>query len=288
MEKLSVEEDHSPESFKLKEMEIKKDRLIKITQIITTGVVVTALPAIINYQIQNQELEIERLEGEISYLDKFSPKAVLQDDLLKRRIYVEYLATIAHSEGSRDRWNAYLGIIDDILIKKADADKRLESLFDNEKSVVATDGQINKQIASVVNERLQIIKRSQLDHKTVSTKDKIHDLVNQMNSDIKAERISAVATLIHQYGAYRLTIDTALDQLSGDKLNALSASGKINVLVFLRNTSTEAWDRVLVDKANAALKSIREMADNNGISIGPQTNDALQKLDEFIRKLIIK
>nr|WP_320189898.1 hypothetical protein [uncultured Desulfobacter sp.] len=281
------EEEISTESFKLKEMEIKKERIVKLTQIITTGVVVTALPAIINYQIQNQELEIKRLGGEISYLEKFSPQAVLQDDLLKRRIYVEYLATIAHSEGSRDRWNAYLKIIDDILNEKEDAELKLEALVESDKSVVATDGQVDEKIASVVNERAKIIKRSQLDEPDVSTEDKITSLVFQMNSDVKAERISAVATLIQQYRTYSFAISSALDQLTGEKLNRLSASGRINVLVFLRNSSAEAWDRQLVEKANEALKSIRNRATENGMGIGPQTDDALKKLEAFIKKINI-
>ena len=92
----------------LKELELKSNRLIAIVKTITTGVVVTLVPAIINYQIQQQEVEIKRLEGEIVYLDKFSDNVVEQEDLAKRKNFVQYLATITHSDESRKRWENYV------------------------------------------------------------------------------------------------------------------------------------------------------------------------------------
>ncbi len=109
----------------LKELELKSNRLIAIVKTITTGVVVTLVPAIINYQIQQQEVEIKRLEGEIVYLDKFSDNVVEQEDLAKRKNFVEYLATIAHSKESRQRWNSYLAIVEKLANKQAELEKEI-------------------------------------------------------------------------------------------------------------------------------------------------------------------
>lgn len=92
--------------------ELKQNRFLSTLKIITTGVVITLIPTIINHQIQNQEIEIKRLEGEMGYLDKFSGNVVEEDDLVKRRNFVEYLSIIAHSEDSRSRWKTYLSKVD--------------------------------------------------------------------------------------------------------------------------------------------------------------------------------
>lgn len=144
-------------SLKIKELEIKKDRTIKITKIITTAAVVTGLPALINMQIQDQTLEIKRLEGEVSYLQKFAPEVVQENDLLKRRFYVEYLSTVAHSKGSRQRWGAYLKLVDTQIARKNEADKILEKKFGNVESIVDKNGLVNEKFTIAATERSDII-----------------------------------------------------------------------------------------------------------------------------------
>lgn len=94
----------------LKEKNLKNNTLLTIIKIITTGVVITLIPTIINYQIQHKEIEIIKLESEV-YLNKYSSNVIAQDDLSKRRNLVQFLATIAHSEDSRKRWRKYLKIV---------------------------------------------------------------------------------------------------------------------------------------------------------------------------------
>jgi hypothetical protein len=100
----------------VKILEIKSRRRVDALKIITTGVVVTLIPAIISWQIQNQQVEIERVKSEQSYLKDFAEQA-LQDDLHKRYNFADYLATVALSDQSRDRWNEYRdkikGLFDD-------------------------------------------------------------------------------------------------------------------------------------------------------------------------------
>ena len=96
----------------IKRKELENHRFIETLKIIVTGFVVTLIPTIINNKIQDQKVEIQRLKEEISYLDKFSDEVAKENDLVKRRNYVEYLSEIAHSDKSRDRWKQYLKIIE--------------------------------------------------------------------------------------------------------------------------------------------------------------------------------
>lgn len=302
----------------LKEMELKKSRLLNIVKIITTGVVVTLIPAIINHQIQQQEIEIKRLEGEIEYLDKFSVHVVEQDDLTKRRNFVEYLATIAHSEKSRERWKTYLSLVDALAKKQEEYDNAISSKEDEarqleekladlekekeimrakneksneliklEESLKTAKNKLKKielEIFANASERENLIRKSRLSNTEVTLDTQIQGLVLQMNSDNRTTRISAVAKLIENHKSSRLAISSALDFLKLPQLETLSASGKINVLVFLRNTTPSAWDSELIERAYDAIELIRRREVEDSVYIGPQTEDALMKLETFLKK----
>ncbi len=131
-----MKDDYSDNQIKFRELEVKElelrsNRLVSIIKTISTGIVITLVPAIINYQIQQQQVELKRLEGEIVYLDKFSDNVVEQEDLAKRKNFVEYLATIAHSEESRNRWNSYLTIVSELADKQETIEQVLSKVAKN-------------------------------------------------------------------------------------------------------------------------------------------------------------
>lgn len=112
----------------------------------------------------------------------------------------------------------------------------------------------------------------------------MQNLVWQMNSNVKPTRLAAVAELIEDYNSNKLAISSALDLLMMPQLETLSPSGRINVLVFLRNTNPSAWSEDLKDGAFSAISLIRKRGAENKASIGPQTEDALRKLEKFLRE----
>ncbi|WP_346293262.1 D-Ala-D-Ala carboxypeptidase family metallohydrolase [Sphaerothrix gracilis] len=119
---------------KLKEKELQiasqeTDNKYKLERfrIIAVGVVVTLVTSIVNWQIQHQQVEIERLKSEAEYLENFAQKA-LQEDLEKRYYFAEYLSIIAHSRGSRDRWNSYKNAISKRIDEKNQKIAAIESL----------------------------------------------------------------------------------------------------------------------------------------------------------------
>ena len=113
----------------------------------------------------------------------------------------------------------------------------------------------------------------------------IRNIVWQMNSGVKSTRLKAVADLINNYKSNHLAISLALDLLEMPQLETLSSSGRINVLVFLRNTEPSSWSDELKNRAYSAISLIRERSDENKVFIGPETEDALRKLDKFLSEI---
>lgn len=112
----------------------------------------------------------------------------------------------------------------------------------------------------------------------------INNLVQQMNSAVKETRLGAVENLIQNYRGNPAAVDQALLLIEPSKIESLSASGRINVLVFLRNTDKTAWTPQNILRAKNALAQIRDRS-NQGIAIGTQTEEALRKLNDFLDEI---
>ncbi len=110
----------------------------------------------------------------------------------------------------------------------------------------------------------------------------IQNLVWQMNSELKATRLAAVKELIEVYKSNDIAISSAIELITMPQLDSLSSSGRINVLVFLRNTEPSSWNKDLKLRAESALDEIRERAEKGRAYIGPQTEEAITKLDAFL------
>lgn len=172
---LSTEIDLRKVELEIRKQEVANAKFIEALKIITTGVVVTLIPAIISGHIKDQEVEIQRLQEELSYLVNFSGKVVEEDDLISRRNYVEYLATIAHSSDSRKRWKAYLDIIskpaqelEKLDSEIAEVNAEAERLLLDVKNQVATDStmsdleELQKRLLSLDLQKKTIIERGRL------------------------------------------------------------------------------------------------------------------------------
>jgi hypothetical protein len=106
----------------------------------------------------------------------------------------------------------------------------------------------------------------------------ITNLVMQIDAAAKESRIGAVDTLIKTYRADSRAVDQALSLLESPKLEKLSASGRVNVLVFLRNTERSAWTPELLSRADRALAGIRARHESKVSEIGEQTKEVLNQL----------
>ncbi len=112
----------------------------------------------------------------------------------------------------------------------------------------------------------------------------LQNLVWQVNDAVKSNRLAAVERLIDEHRSSRTAIELAIDLLRPPQLEALTASGRINVLVFLRNTNRATWDNQLRNRASSAIDLMRERAATSKVHIGPQTDDVLRRLESFLNE----
>ncbi len=110
-------------------------------------------------------------------------------------------------------------------------------------------------------------------------------LILQMNDAAKENRIGAVDSLIKHYRANSDAVDQAISMLESPKLDTLSASGRINVLVFLQNTDASAWTPSAISRARDAITIIRRRSAEGTVDAREQTEDALNKLSERLSRL---
>ena len=171
---------------------------------------------------------------------------------------------ILQLKGQIDKANAQL-----LAIAKAE-DKDGSLVAKVEKELKERNEQVATIVASAESRNLEV---------------QIRNLVWQMNSNIKSARMAAVAELIEDYNSNRLAISSSLDLLKMPQLETLSPSGRINVLVFLRNTEQSSWNDDLKNRASSAIRLIRKRASENKAYIGPQTEDALRKLNKFLSEI---
>lgn len=301
----------------IREKELKNERLLGIIKIITTGVVVTLIPAILTHLIQKQELELQTLKGEIEYLKQFSDKVVERDDLTKRRNFVQYLATVAHSEESRSRWDKYFAIVD----KAAKEQEAIERELSEKSAAAEAEEQRvselqNKLMAAIENksndldkieaqlqmakdklrsidsailaksaEREALIQSAKLSNEPSTRRNEISELVTDMNSPERSERLLAVNKLIEKYRSNPLAVDLSLNSLSPPLLDDLSPSGRINVMVFLRNTSKAAWTNDDIERGNEIIALMRQRHEQGIAYIGPQTLEVIASFEEFIASI---
>lgn len=110
------------------------------------------------------------------------------------------------------------------------------------------------------------------------------NLVIQMNAATKESRLGAVDKLIKSYRADPRAIDQALRQIEMPSVGQLSGSGRINVLVFLRNTDRAVWSADLISRARESIAGIKLGKIQMKAEVGQQTLDELNKLDQFLGK----
>lgn len=113
----------------------------------------------------------------------------------------------------------------------------------------------------------------------------ITNLVMQIDAAAKESRIGAVENLIKNYRADSRAVEQAVGLLEQPKIDRLSASGRINVLVFLRNTDRAAWSPELFARADRAISEIQARHESKVTEIGEQTRDGLNQLAGHLTKL---
>lgn len=189
----------------------------------------------------------------------------LEGELKKQQI------TLDEENARLARYTFVQGLLDDLLSQE-EAQKNLtvnlvSLALSNEEAKKLFSGfasSDNKQVENVGNIGLSTLK--------------IRDLVSGMNDSIKGNRLSSVKTLIDEYKDNTVAITEAIKMLEPNNIGRLSANGRINVLVFLRNTGADGWNEELVKRARSLVLEMQERSAEGITLIGPQTQEELKML----------
>jgi hypothetical protein len=110
----------------------------------------------------------------------------------------------------------------------------------------------------------------------------ITNLVVQVDAAAKQSRLGAVSTLIKNYSGDSRAVEQMLSLLEAPKSVELSSSGRINALVFLRNTDRSAWTPALLLRAEKILAPMLGNESTNIPGFGEQTRDAALRLSDHL------
>jgi hypothetical protein len=103
-------------------------------------------------------------------------------------------------------------------------------------------------------------------------------LFQSLNAEAKDERLAAGQTLQSKYTSSPVAITEALAMFGPDRINDLSAAGRINVLYFLSRTSPRAWTPELERLGREVVARIEKA----GSKLGDQTRAELKRFVTFL------
>ena len=109
--------------------------------------------------------------------------------------------------------------------------------------------------------------------------------VQLINSPDRDTRLRAMSQLTRENAGDPTALSLVLDLFEEDRLDRLSASGRINALYFLNATTAEAWTPELRQRGSAAVSRLEERNQSGLANIGPETRTELDKLKRKLSTL---
>jgi len=139
---------------------------------------------------------------------------------------------------------------------------------------------IDQKIADTVSEL-----KTQLSTSGSLTEQELRNLVQQINSSEKPERLSAVKLLTDEYIDNAVMIGLILDLFAEPQIEELSVNGRINALFILNATAQEVWTTALRQNAESAIALMEERHSQGTAAIGPQTHAKVEKLKKHLQQI---
>jgi hypothetical protein len=113
----------------------------------------------------------------------------------------------------------------------------------------------------------------------------VTSLVAQLDAAAKDARLGAAENLIRNYSRDNRAVEQTIAMLEQPRVTGLSASGRINVLVYLRNTEQSAWTPALRTRAQQAFAGMRSQHAVKALELGQQGLDALGQAERHVAGL---
>jgi len=101
-------------------------------------------------------------------------------------------------------------------------------------------------------------------------------LVQNLNSDVREERLAAGQALQSKHSASPAAIAETLALFSPERINGLSAEGRINALYFLSRTAPGVWTPELERRGRELVARVEER-EKSGVRLGEQTRAELKR-----------
>lgn len=193
--------------------------------------------------------------------------------------------------------------------KKKDAEKSIQTLRDEQVKLLTTLNELNANIDeskkatakldaqftsdSVDPKAKEIIQglsveldnlSASLDKTIKEQSERITRLISGMNEDSRTIRVHSTNSLINEFQSSPTAIMQTLALFDSGAIEELSADGRINALIFLGETRSEAWNADLIKIAREKITFI-EARQSQGIKIGPTTRKRIIALEELLDSL---
>jgi hypothetical protein len=110
-------------------------------------------------------------------------------------------------------------------------------------------------------------------------------LVQAINAPTAAVRRANMQRLYDDASDSPYAVELVLDLLTGDGVQELSASGRINALYFLNRAQAEAWTTPLIRRAEDAIRLLRRRDAEGVTAMGEQTAGQVDALEARLQEL---
>ena len=111
-------------------------------------------------------------------------------------------------------------------------------------------------------------------------------LIDDINDPNQSTRLKSFDELVKRYSSYSPAITRTLEFFSKDRINFLSADGRVNALLFLIKTNNDAWNLDQVKMAEDAIQLMKERHASGVATIGNTTRERIAKLEEKLNEIM--
>ncbi len=110
-------------------------------------------------------------------------------------------------------------------------------------------------------------------------------LVSEMDDYKATTRISAVQTLVQEYKASPTAVSLVLRLFDQTVIDTLSADGRVNAFVFLKETDPAAWGPEQIRTADDVVARIHQRDITSQARIGKRTQEVLDEFRTHLQKI---
>ena len=168
------------------------------------------------------------------------------------------------------------------------SDKQKQKFAINLVQLVLTDDEYNSLfngLALSQDEEVQNLAEIALTIREQKVQKDLEEKVQRINSPVRSTSLQATDMLKTQYAGNTEVIKLVLDLFEPSKIDALSALGRLNALLYLKNTELRAWTPELAVQAESVIDFLEKRHQDGTAIIGAQTRQHLEKFKQHLSQV---